>query len=175
MTQSVWLQLYSYMLFQGFSSLHFRQLYPINSYSIDEPKANRQVVSDFLQSFSVALNSMSATYRVSQLVSLENEITTRIANDEENAGSWKERFGFELVKATINSIELSDDSKEIIRQYAANGTAAGHDPQAGIMIPTLMARHRVKRPAISMEGGTKHISYGAARPAAVCPLPLKTP
>ena len=39
--------------------------------------------------------------------------------------------------------------------YAANGTAAGHDPQAGIMIPTLMARHRVKRPAISMEGGTK--------------------
>ena len=57
---------------------------------------------------------------------------------------------------------------------AANGTAAGHDPQAGIMIPTLMARHRVKRPAISMEGGTKHISYGAARPAAVCSLPLIT-
>ena len=38
---------------------------------------------------------------------------------------------------------------------AAKGTAAGHDPQAGIMIPTLMTRHRVKRPAISMEGGTK--------------------
>ena len=59
--------------------------------------------------------------------------------------------------------------------YAANGTAAGHDPQASIMIPTLMARHRVKRPAISMEGGTIHISYGAARPAAVCSLPLKSP
>ena len=58
--------------------------------------------------------------------------------------------------------------------YAAYGMVAGHDPQAGIMIPTLMARHRVKRPAISMEGGTKNISYGAARPAAVCPLPLKT-
>ena len=58
---------------------------------------------------------------------------------------------------------------------AANGTAAGNDPQTGIMIPTLMTRHRVKRPAISMEGGTIHISYGAARPAAVCPLPLKTP
>ena len=57
--------------------------------------------------------------------------------------------------------------------YAANGTAAGQDPRVEIMIPTLMARHRVKRPAISMEGGTKHISYGAARPAAVCPLPLK--
>ena len=42
--------------------------------------------------------------------------------------------------------------------YAAYGMAAGNDPQAGIMILTLMARHRVKRPAISMEGGTnKHI------------------
>ena len=68
---------------------------------------------------------MSATYRVSQLVSLENEITTRITNDAENAGSWKERFGFELVKATINSIELSDDSKEIIRQYAAKKVELG--------------------------------------------------
>lgn len=95
------------------------------SYSIDDPKANRQVVSDFLQSFSVALNSMSATYRVSQLVSLENEITTRITNDAENAGSWKERFGFELVKATINSIELSDESKEIIRQYAVKKVELG--------------------------------------------------
>ena len=47
--------------------------------------------------------------------------------------------------------------------YAANGTAAGHDPQVGIMIPTLMARHRVKRPAISMEGGTK--TYPTERPA----------
>ncbi len=87
--------------------------------SVDEPKINRQIVSEFLQSFSVALNSMSSTYRVSQLASLENEITTRIAKDSVNVGSWKERFGFELVKATINSIELSDDSKEIVRQYAA--------------------------------------------------------
>lgn len=97
----------------------------VTSYSIDDQKANRQVVSDFLQSFSVALNSMSVKYRVSQLASLENEITTRISNDKDNAGSWKERFGFELVKATINSIELSDNSKEILRQYAAKKTALG--------------------------------------------------
>lgn len=89
------------------------------SYSIDDPKARYQVVSDFLQSLSVALNSMSTVYRVSQLVSLENEITSRIANDSENVGSWNARFGFKLMKATISSIELSDDSKEIIRKYAA--------------------------------------------------------
>jgi len=56
--------------------------------------------------------------------------------------------------------------------YAANGTAAGHDPQAGIMIPTLMARHRVKRPAIRMEGGTITISYGAASLPPSVYLPL---
>ncbi len=43
-----------------------------------------------------------------------------------------------------------------------------------LLIPALMARHRVKRPAISIEGGTIHISYGAACPAAGCPLPWKT-
>lgn len=90
------------------------------SYSIDDPKARYQVSSDFLQSLSVALNSMSTVYRVSQLVSLENEITSRIASDSENVGSWSARFGFRLVKATISSIELSDSSKEIIRKYAAN-------------------------------------------------------
>ena len=91
----------------------------VNSYSIDDLKVKRQIVSDFLQSFSVAINSMSGTYRVSQLASLENEISARIADDKLNAGSWRERFGFELVKATINSIELSDDSREILKHYAA--------------------------------------------------------
>ena len=52
-------------------------------------------------------------------MSRENEIAARIASDMENVGRWKGRFGFQLVKATINSIELSDDSKEIIRQYAS--------------------------------------------------------
>ena len=53
------------------------------------------------------------------MISLENEITSRITNDKINAGSWKERFGIELVKATINSIELSDKSKELLHEYAA--------------------------------------------------------
>lgn len=39
------------------------------------------------------------------------------------------------------------------------------------MILALATRHRVERPAISMEGGTV-FSYGAALPAAVCPSPL---
>lgn len=50
---------------------------------------------------------------------------------------------------------------------AAIGKAVGKDTQTGIMILALATRHRVERPAISMEGGTV-ISYGAALPAAVC-------
>ena len=53
------------------------------------------------------------------------------------------------------------------RCEAAVGKAVGKDTQTGIMILALATRHRVERPAISMEGGTV-ISYGAAPPAAVC-------
>ncbi len=88
-------------------------------YSIDDPDVRIQIVSEFLQSFTVALNSMSGKYRVSQLASMGNEITRLISNDSANAGTWGNRFGFELVKATLNSIELSDDSKELLHHYAA--------------------------------------------------------
>lgn len=89
------------------------------SYSVDDKAAREQITSDFLQSFAVALNSMSGIYRVSQLASLENEITRLIMNDASNAGTWKNRFGFELVKATISNIELSDASKELLNRYAS--------------------------------------------------------
>ena len=86
-------------------------------YSVDDSYVSNQIAYDFIQSFSVALNSMSATYRVSQLASLENEITKYILNDE-NVGSWKERFGFELVKATIGNITLTEASRELLKKYA---------------------------------------------------------
>lgn len=86
-------------------------------YSVDDDYVNNQITYDFIQSFSVALNSMSAKYRVSQLASLENEITNYILTDE-NVRSWKERFGFELVKATIGNIALTESSKEMLKKYA---------------------------------------------------------
>ena len=44
---------------------------------------------------------------------------------------------------------------------AAFGKAVGQDTQAAIMRLALATRHRVERPAMSMEGGTVK-SYGAA-------------
>ena len=90
-----------------------------SSYSFDYDNSRRQIVPEFLQSFSVALNSMSANYPVSQLPSMENEITDFILNDRSNVGTWKERFGFTLVHAAVENVELTDESRELLKKYAA--------------------------------------------------------
>lgn len=79
-----------------------------------------QVLSEFLQSFIVALNSLSTSHRISQLPSQAVEISKRIANDPYNAGTWKERFGFELVKVAVENIEFSPESRALINQFSAN-------------------------------------------------------
>jgi membrane protease subunit (stomatin/prohibitin family) len=92
----------------------------INYYSFDDQKTRAQIISEFIQSFTVALNSLSTTYRVSQLPSQANEIAGKISLDNSNAGTWKERFGFEIVKVGIENIEFSPESKELVKQYSSN-------------------------------------------------------
>ena len=92
----------------------------VTYYSFDDPKARSQILSEFIQSFAVAINSLSSTYRISQLPSQANEIAGKISSDTSNAGTWKERFGFELVKVGIESIELSPESRELVKQYSSN-------------------------------------------------------
>lgn len=48
------------------------------------------------------------------------------------------------------------------------GKAVGQDAHAGMMILALATRHRVERPAISMEGGTKVLWSGFARRHLIC-------
>lgn len=92
----------------------------VNSYSFDDPKVRAQVLSEFVQSFIVALNSLSTTYRISQLPSQAIEISKRISEDPYNAGTWKDRFGFELVKVAVENIEFSPESRELVNQFSAN-------------------------------------------------------
>ncbi len=92
----------------------------INYYSFDDQKARSQIVSEFIQSFTVALNSLSTTYRISQLPSQANLIAEKIALDNTNAGTWKERFGFDIVKVGIENIEFSPESRELVIQYSSN-------------------------------------------------------
>lgn len=91
----------------------------VTYYSFDDVQARSQILSDFLQSFTVALNSLSSTYRISQLPSQGNAISNMIVHDSDNAGTWGERFGFEIVKVSIENIELTDDSRELVKQYSS--------------------------------------------------------
>lgn len=102
--------------------LFIRNFVPPNTYnySFDNSNARSQIISEFLQSFSVSLNSMSSNYRISQLPSKSIELANSIINDENNVGSWKSRFGFELQRIGIENIEFSTDSKELVKQYSSN-------------------------------------------------------
>ncbi len=92
----------------------------INYYSFDDKKARSQIISEFMQSFIVALNSLSTTYRISQLPSQANQIAGKISSDNSNAGTWKERFGFEIVRVGIENIEFAPESRELVKKYSSN-------------------------------------------------------
>ena len=89
-------------------------------YTFDSAQARSQIVTEFLQSFIVALNSLSTTYRISQLPSQASILATQVSNDGQYAGTWKERFGFEIVKVAIANIEFSPESKELVKQFSSN-------------------------------------------------------
>lgn len=92
----------------------------VTYYTFDDKKVREQIVSEFLQSFTVALNSMSNTYRISQLPSQANVLAQTVANDPYNAGTWNQRFGFSIVQVAIENIEFTDESRELVRQYSSN-------------------------------------------------------
>jgi membrane protease subunit (stomatin/prohibitin family) len=92
----------------------------VNSYSFDSQKVRAQLLSEFLQSFVAALNSLSIKYRISQLPSQADEIAVRISDADSNARTWKDRFGFEIVKVGIENIEFAPESRELVKQYSSN-------------------------------------------------------
>jgi len=92
----------------------------VTYYSFDDESVRSQMISELLQSFAVALNSLSSKYRISQLHSQSNEISKAIINDENNAGSWSNRFGFRITNVSLENIEFTDESRELVRQYSEN-------------------------------------------------------
>lgn len=90
------------------------------SYSFDDKQVRSQLLSEFLQSFAVALNSLSTQFRISQIPAQSNSIAQSIQLDTYNAGSWLNRFGFQIISVGIENIELSQESKELVQQYSKN-------------------------------------------------------
>ena len=92
----------------------------ITYYSFDDDHAADQITAEFLQSFSVALHTMSSVYRMAEIQQHLNEITTAVSADDQNVGTWGNRFGFVLTKVAIENIEYSQESRKIINQYASD-------------------------------------------------------
>jgi len=92
----------------------------ITSYSFDDYQARSQVLSEFLQSFIDAVNSLSTQHRISELPSQAEEIAEQIAGGSSHAGTWGERFGFDLVSVGIENIEFTPASRELVKEYSSN-------------------------------------------------------
>ena len=92
----------------------------VTSLSIEDEQTRNQLTSEFLQSFIVAINSLSGKFRLSQLAAQANSISQAISNDSQNAGTWEQRFGIKLVKVSIENIEFSDESRELVNEFNKN-------------------------------------------------------
>ncbi|KAA0978636.1 SPFH domain-containing protein [Paeniglutamicibacter gangotriensis] len=89
-------------------------------YSFNSPEARQQLISEFIQSFTVALNSLSSSFRISQLPSQTQTIAAQISNGSIGAGSWAERFGIEVINVGIENVEFTPASRELVKQYSTN-------------------------------------------------------
>ncbi|MBQ6275038.1 MAG: hypothetical protein IJK63_12565, partial [Oscillospiraceae bacterium] len=65
------------------------------------------------------------------------------------------KYGKYCHTIAYNICANNEDAEECVNDTWFSAWNMMPDKRPSIMIPTLMARHRVKRPAISMEGGTK--------------------
>ncbi|CAB4924581.1 MAG: SPFH domain-containing protein [Actinobacteria bacterium] len=89
-------------------------------YAFDTVEARQQISSEFIQAFVVAINSLSETHRISELPSRTGAIAELLADDSSTLGSWITRFGLDVVQVGIENIELSPESRELVRNYSAN-------------------------------------------------------
>jgi membrane protease subunit (stomatin/prohibitin family) len=98
-----------------------RNFLPANTryYAFDSAEARQQISAEFIQAFIVAVSSLSSTYRISELPSHAGTISEVIADDNAALGAWITRFGLDVVQVGIEGIELSPESRELVKQYSA--------------------------------------------------------
>lgn len=90
------------------------------NYDFSDKHVTEQIQSEFIQSFVVALNRLSKTHRASELPGLSKEISEGLKKDDLEITSWEERFGFQLISASIQSIEFTEDARKLVQQYSSN-------------------------------------------------------
>lgn len=92
---------------------------PANSktYTFDDINSKAQVIQEFTNSLIVAINDLSNEYRIVELPARSKMICDTLKNEKDNVGSWKERYGFEITNVAIESIELTDKSRELVNKF----------------------------------------------------------
>lgn len=90
----------------------------VTSYSLDEPAARKQLTAELLHAFMGAVGALSGDVRVSQLPSHATELAGAMRASAGDVGSWGERFGLALAGLALENVELSDDSRELVRRFA---------------------------------------------------------
>ena len=144
-----------------------RNFLPVNvgSYSFNDLESRSQLVAEFLHSFIVALNSLSTEYRISQLPSQAGKIADQIRSENENAGTWRQRFGIELCGVAIENIEFSDDSRKLVHSYSEKKMSVrayeGVSAQAGNIAAQQMIAEGVRVNGLG-DGGNMLFGLGLA-------------
>lgn len=137
----------------------------VGSYSFNDLESRSQLVAEFLHSFIVALNSLSTEFRISQLPSQAGKIADQIRSKNENAGTWRQRFGIELCGVAIENIEFSDDSRELVHSYSEKKMSVrayeGVSAQAGNMAAQQMIAEGVRENGLG-DGGNMLFGLGLA-------------
>lgn len=92
----------------------------VREYSFASPAARQQITGEFIQAFISAVNALSATHKISELPSQAGNIAAHIAHDQSQLGAWIKRFGLDVVQVGIENIQLTDASRELVKQFASN-------------------------------------------------------
>lgn len=92
----------------------------VSFYSFDDKAAQEQIIAEFMQSFSKVVTNLSKEYRISEIASQSDEIMSQILDSNSDAGSWEKRFGFKLISVAVENIELSKDSRELVKNFSSH-------------------------------------------------------
>lgn len=115
----------------------------VGRYSFDDPDAKLQITSEFLQAFCSTIGELSQQYRISELIAKTSDVSSALQNDDACANSWIERFGFRISKVAIESIKLSQESKELVRMFSSNRMSVAAFETVGQQASNIAAQQKI--------------------------------
>lgn len=97
----------------------FRNFLPsgVRSYTLTDDDARSQLTQEFLTAFQAALQAMSRTTDIASLAAHGPALATALTNAGGPEGSWRDRFGLQVVSVAISAIEYDPASRELMDKY----------------------------------------------------------